>query len=282
MAKAKKGGLGKGLDALFVDNKTEDSGTMTLRISEIEPNKSQPRRDFDEQTLGELADSIREHGIIQPLLVRPLPSGNYQIVAGERRWRASRMIGLDEVPVVIRDLKDEQAMEIALIENLQREDLNIIEEALGYKTLMEEFNQTQEDVAVKVGKSRPAIANCIRLLNLPKEVVAMVKDGSLSAGHARALLALGDDSLIIQTAKMAADGKLTVRDIEKMNTNKSKSSKTVAKKLPVFYQEAELALSDAIGHKVKITGTQKKSTIQIEFYSEDELKEIISHFETIS
>jgi ParB family chromosome partitioning protein len=279
MSKSRKGGLGKGLDALFVDNKTEDSGTVTLRISEIEPNRSQPRKDFDEQALAELADSIKEHGIIQPLLVRPLPSGNYQLVAGERRWRASRMIGLDEVPVVIRDIPDEQAMEIALIENLQREDLNIIEEAMGYKTLMEEFEMTQEDVSAKVGKSRPAISNSIRLLNLPKEVVAMVKDGSLSARHARALLSLGDEQLIISTAISAADGKLTVRDIEKMCREKADKPKKAKTAVPVFYQEAALALTDAIGHKVKISGNHKKSTIQIEFYSEDELKDIIKHFE---
>ena len=166
MAKAKLGGLGKGLDALFVDNETKDSGNMMLRLSSIEPNKDQPRKQFDEDALMELADSIRQHGVIQPLLVRPLDNGMYQLVAGERRWRASRMAGLMEVPVVIRDLSGHETMEIALIENLQRKDLNVIEEALGYQQLMEKYDMTQEKVAERVGKSRPAVANALRLLNL--------------------------------------------------------------------------------------------------------------------
>ena len=167
MARVKKGGLGKGLDALFIDNETVNTGVVTLRLSEIEPNKEQPRKVFSEEALNELADSIKEHGVLQPLLVRPLPTGGYQLVAGERRWRASRMAGLQEVPVVIRDMDEEQAMEIALIENLQREDLNAIEEASGYKLLMERYGMTQEQVAKRVGKSRPAIANALRLLHLP-------------------------------------------------------------------------------------------------------------------
>lgn len=162
----RKGGLGKGLDALFIDN-TTDNGAVTLRISEIEPNRSQPRKEFDESALADLADSIREHGVIQPLLVRPLPTGGYQLVAGERRWRASRMAGLGEVPVVIRELSDHEAMELALIENLQRQDLNPMEEALGYRSLMEEYQMTQEEVAKAIGKSRPATANSLRLLALP-------------------------------------------------------------------------------------------------------------------
>lgn len=178
MARAKKGGLGKGLDALFMDNETVDSGgVVTLRLSQIEPNRDQPRKIFSEEALNELADSIREHGVLQPLLVRPLPGGSYQLVAGERRWRASRMAGLQEVPVVIREMDEEQAMEIALIENLQREDLNAIEEATGYKQLMERYGMTQEQVAKRVGKSRPAIANALRLLNLPQKVMDMVGEG---------------------------------------------------------------------------------------------------------
>ena len=169
MTKTKKGGLGKGLDALFMDNETADSGIVTLRLSEIEPNKDQPRKVFSEESLNELADSIKEHGVLQPLLVRPLSTGGYQLVAGERRWRAIRMEGLREVPVVIRDMDEEQAMEIALIENLQREDLNAIEEASGYKMLMERYGMTQEQVAKRVGKSRPAVANALRLLNLPSQ-----------------------------------------------------------------------------------------------------------------
>ena len=190
MAKLKKGGLGKGLDALFVENDTGDTSSVTLRISEIEPNREQPRKYFDEEALTELADSIRQHGVIQPLLVRPMENGTYQLVAGERRWRASRMAGLTEVPVVIKDLSEIEAMELALIENLQRQDLNPIEEAVGFQQLMERYSMTQEQVASRVGKSRPAVANALRLLNLPEQVVAMVQSGEVSPGHARALLKL--------------------------------------------------------------------------------------------
>ena len=216
MTKTKKGGLGKGLDALFMDNETADSGIVTLRLSEIEPNKDQPRKVFSEESLNELADSIKEHGVLQPLLVRPLSTGGYQLVAGERRWRASRMAGLREVPVVIRDMDEEQAMEIALIENLQREDLNAIEEASGYKMLMERYGMTQEQVAKRVGKSRPAVANALRLLNLPHKVMEMVEEGEVSPGHARALLAFEDADQIVEVAQKVKTGKYSVRDIEKM------------------------------------------------------------------
>ncbi|MEG1869343.1 MAG: ParB/RepB/Spo0J family partition protein, partial [Oscillospiraceae bacterium] len=184
MAKPRKGGLGKGLDALFMDNENADSGTVTLRLSDIEPNENQPRKHFDERALLELADSIKEHGVLQPLLVRQMDSGVYQLVAGERRWRASRIAGLTEVPVVIHDLTDSQVMEIALIENLQREDLNPIEEARGYKNLIDTYDLTQEQVAKKVGKSRPVVANALRLLSLPGEILPMVEAGDISAGHA--------------------------------------------------------------------------------------------------
>ena len=209
MARAKKGGLGKGLDALFMDNETVDSGgVVTLRLSQIEPNRDQPRKIFSEEALNELADSIREHGVLQPLLVRPLPGGSYQLVAGERRWRASRMAGLQEVPVVIREMDEEQAMEIALIENLQREDLNAIEEATGYKQLMERYGMTQEQVAKRVGKSRPAIANALRLLNLPQKVMDMVGEGEVSPGHARALLAFDDQDRIVEIAQKVKTGNI--------------------------------------------------------------------------
>ena len=201
MAKLKKGGLGKGLDALFVENDTGDTSSVTLRISEIEPNREQPRKNFDEEALTELADSIRQHGVIQPLLVRPMENGTYQLVAGERRWRASRMAGLTEVPVVIKDLSEIEAMELALIENLQRQDLNPIEEAVGFQQLMERYSMTQEQVASRVGKSRPAVANALRLLNLPEQVVAMVQSGEVSPGHARALLKLEDEEQILEIAK---------------------------------------------------------------------------------
>ena len=213
---AKRSGLGKGLDALFLDNNTEDGAVTTLKLTEIEPNKNQPRQDFAEEPLRELADSIRNHGVIQPLVVRPLDSGGYQIVAGERRWRASRMAGLNEVPVVIRQLADYQTLEIAIIENLQREDLNVIELALGYQTLIEQHGLTQEKVAEKLGKSRPVVANTIRLLGLPKSVQEELKAGKISRGHAKALLALEDAELIETIAKKIISENLLVRDIEKL------------------------------------------------------------------
>ena len=192
MAAKNKGGLGKGLDALFMDNSIEEEAksAVKLKINDIEPNRAQPRKSFDEEALEELANSISTHGVIQPLLVRPLADGGYQLIAGERRWRASRMAGLTEVPVVIREMSDSEAMELALVENLQREDLNPIEEAQGLALLMETYGLTQEQAAKRVGKSRPAVANSMRLLSLPQEVLAMVERGELSAGHARTILAL--------------------------------------------------------------------------------------------
>lgn len=188
MAK-KKGGLGKGLDAIFAENESEGEHTaVMLKLSELEPNRSQPRHQFNEQALSELADSISRYGVLQPLLVRPLLSGGYQIVAGERRWRAARMAGVDEVPAVVKDLTDEQVMELALIENLQREDLNPLEEAQGFQSLMDTYGMTQDEVAKTVGKSRPAVANALRLMNLPESIQKLVSAGTISAGHARALL----------------------------------------------------------------------------------------------
>lgn len=280
MAKAKLGGLGKGLDALFVDNDTKDSGNMMLRLSSIEPNKDQPRKKFDEDALMELADSIRQHGVIQPLLVRPLDNGMYQLVAGERRWRASRMAGLMEVPVVIRDLSDHEAMEIALIENLQRKDLNVIEEALGYQQLMEKYDMTQEKVAERVGKSRPAVANALRLLNLPEQVIDMVKAGEVTAGHARALLKLDDEVEIIDIAKKIQKGRYSVRDVEKITAKKKEEPKEVKEKAePVwqnsFYKEMELALATELGRKVKVTVSEKgNGSIELAFLSKEDLTDI--------
>ena len=188
-----RGGLGGGLDSLFEENATEVQVKKTVRLSEIEPNRSQPRKNFDDAAITALAESIREHGMLQPVLVRPMPSGGYQIVAGERRWRAARMLGLDEVPVVIRELSDLETAQIALIENLQRENLNPVEEALGYRRLQDDFDMKQEDIAKTVGRSRSAVANAIRLLRLPDEVQALLIDGSISAGHARALLGIADE-----------------------------------------------------------------------------------------
>ena len=280
MAKQKLGGLGKGLDALFVDNDTKDSGNMMLRISSIEPNREQPRKQFDEDALMELADSIRQHGVIQPLLVRPLDNGMYQLVAGERRWRASRMAGLIEVPVVIRDLSDHEAMEIALIENLQRKDLNVIEEALGYQQLMDKYDMTQEKVAERVGKSRPAVANALRLLNLPDQVIDMVKSGEVTAGHARALLKLEDQSEIIEIAKKIQKGRYSVRDVEKITKKKLELPKNQTKNdegyhQDSFFKEMELALATELGRKVKVTVSEKENgSLEIAFFSKEDLGDI--------
>ena len=281
----KKGGLGKGLDALFVDNDTADNGVMNLRVSDIEPNRDQPRRHFDATALAELADSIKQHGVLQPLVVRPLPGGGYQIVAGERRWRASRMAGLAEIPAIVRDMSDTEVMEVALIENLQREDLNIMEEAAGYHALMEEYDMTQDQVASRVGKSRSAVANALRLLNLPDEVAAMVREGKLSAGHARALLSIADEELLKQTALRAVAGLVTVRDIEKIG-KASKEQKKVkpeeeelleeARRRDSYYKEVEIALSQAFNRKAMVHLSKGKGILQLEFYDKEDLQNLVS------
>ena len=212
----KKGGLGKGLSAIFLENENESLGSTVLPVSEIEPNRSQPRRDFDEESLRELADSIAAHGVLQPLLVRPLAEGGYQLVAGERRWRASRMAGLFEVPVIIREMTDSEMMQIAMIENLQRENLNPVEEAMGYRMLIDEYHLTQEEISKSVGKSRPVIANALRILSLPKEILDMVSEGKISAGHARALLGFSDKAEQMRVARSINAKDLTVRDVEKL------------------------------------------------------------------
>lgn len=272
---ARKGGLGKGLEALFEDNSTGMSGSETVKISDIEPNKNQPRKEFNQAALEQLADSIREHGVIQPLILRPLSSGGYQIVAGERRYRASRMAGLTEVPAVVRELSDTETMEFALIENLQREDLNPIEEALGYKELMDNYHFTQEEVSKSVGKSRPAIANALRLLNLPEEVIGYVRQGRLSSGHARAILALETEEEMLDIADKAIKNNFTVRDVEKLSKKEQGTKKAPAHKTrDSFYDEMELALNSELGRKVKIGLEKNKGTITIEFYGKDDLKEL--------
>ena len=276
MAK-KQSGLGKGLGALMLENNTDSMvSTDTLAVNDIIPNKEQPRKTFDEAALQELADSIKQHGVLQPLLVRPLTTGGYQLVAGERRWRASRLAELKEVPVIIKELSDTEAMEIAIIENLQREDLNPIEEAEGLQALIDKCGFTQEEVATSVGKSRPAITNALRLLRLPQEVRQMTKDGDISAGHARALLAFDNEPMMLECAKQIVDKKLTVRDVEKM-AKRPKASKIKAsggKARDSFYDEVELALSDALGTKVKVYNGRNKGTLEIEFYTLDDLKNI--------
>ncbi len=221
-----KGGLGAGLDLLFSDNSNSVQVKSTLRISEIEPNRDQPRKYFSEESITALADSIREHGILQPILVRPLldSAGSYQIVAGERRWRAACRLGLNEVPVIIKEFSDIETMQIAVIENLQRENLNPVEEALSYNDLIEKYGMTQEKVAKMTGKSRSAIANSIRLLSLPKQVLEMLADGSLSVGQAKALLASEDEKMLLSVAERAADGGMTVRQIEKLMQKRFRSA----------------------------------------------------------
>lgn len=276
MAK-KQSVLGKGLNALMFENSVDDMvATNTLPINEIIPNKDQPRKTFDEGALQELADSITQHGVLQPLLVRPLTTGGYQLVAGERRWRASRMAGLKEVPVVVKELTDVETMEIAIIENLQREDLNPIEEAEGLQALIDKCGFTQEEVATSVGKSRPAIANALRLLKLPKEVRAMTRDGSISAGHARALLAFDNDVMIKEAADNIIRNNLTVRDVERLAkmTEKTATRRTGSKRRDSFYDEVELSLTEVLGRKVKVYNGRGKGTLEIEFYSADDLKEI--------
>lgn len=273
----KQSGLGKGLKALMSENSVDDMTTVnTLPINEIMPNKDQPRKTFDEGALQELADSIKQHGILQPLLVRPLPAGGYQLVAGERRWRAAKMAELREVPVVIRELSDIETMEIAIIENLQREDLNPIEEAEGLQALIDRCGFTQEDVAVSVGKSRSAIANSLRLLKLPQEVRDMTKNGEISAGHARALLAFDNEAMIYEAANNIIRNNLTVRDVERLAKMSEKTVKhrSGGKRRDSFYDEVELSLAESLGRKVRVYNGRGKGTLEIEFYSADDLKEI--------
>lgn len=281
---AKKKGLGKGLEALLIDNSTEElssSSAVKLKLSEIEPNKNQPRKNFDEEALAELAHSIELHGIIQPLLVRPMIDGSYQLVAGERRWRASRMAGLTEVPVVIKELTDAQVAELALVENLQREDLDPIEEALGYKELSERYDYTQEEISNLVGASRPAIANALRLLTLPEEIISLVSKKELSAGHARALLTLEDDEAKITLAKLVIKEDISVRETERLARKQIKVAPTgkKTKKRNPYYDEVELALSDVLQRKVRVTKSTKKGSIEIEFFDDEDLKKLIKIFD---
>ncbi len=277
----KKSGLGKGLDALFIDNSTGDnSSAIKLNINDIEPNRDQPRKHFDEEALAELSESIATHGIIQPLLVRPMSDGSYQLIAGERRWRASRMAGLTEVPVVIREMSDSEAMELALVENLQREDLNPIEEAQGFKLLMDTYSLTQEQAAQRVGKSRPAVANAMRLLALPDELLEKVKEGILSSGHARTLLPLQNGEMMIKVANEILTRNLSVRESEKLvktilNPKKEKEEKKKPKRDP-YYDECEIAIRDELGRKAEIhVAKGNKGTIEIEFFSKSDLQSIL-------
>ncbi|WP_303805871.1 ParB/RepB/Spo0J family partition protein [Ruminococcus flavefaciens] len=273
-----KGGLGAGggLDSLFIDNTNEIQVKKTLRISEIEPNRDQPRKAFSDEAITALADSIREHGMLQPILVRPISTGGYQIVAGERRWRAARMAGLDEVPVNIRELSDLETMQIAIIENLQRENLNPVEEAAGYAELIEKYGMTQEKVAKMVGRSRSAVANAVRLLSLPERVLKMLENGDISSGHARALLGFEDEEMLIATALRAADGGLTVRQVEKAAQKSAEHSDEAAasasnKKIDNYFKEMELSLNERLGRKVKVDYGKNKGALILEFYDKNDL-----------
>lgn len=280
---ARKSGLGKGLDALFQDNAKESKEIAILSINEVEPNSDQPRDRFDEESLTALANSIREHGVIQPIVVRPLFGGRYQIIAGERRWRACRIVGLKEVPVIVKEVDDKGTMELALIENLQREDLNPIEEAKGYKNLMDNYNLTQDDVAKRVGKSRSAVANALRLLSLPNEVLEDLESCKLSAGQARALLAFGDEERIKEVAKKAVSNGLNVRELEKLSkedkANDNKVGLKINKKSKILksnmYKEIEISMQQELHRKVKIEAINgEHGRLTIDFYNQDELIDI--------
>lgn len=278
----KKSGLGRGLDSLFADNSAEESSTASavkLKLMDIEPNRDQPRKAFDDEALAELAESIARHGILQPLLVRPLSGDGYQLVAGERRWRAARMAGLTEVPVVVREMTDEEAASFALIENLQREDLNPLEEAQGLKTLMDRFSLTQEEAAARVGKSRPAVANALRLLSLPRCVLSLVGNGSISAGHGRALLSFPTEEQMQEIAEKIIEKGMSVREVERLAKAASKKKKEPSQKMrrEAFYDEVELTLSEALCRKIKVvSGKNDTGTLEIAFNDKDDLKRIAS------
>ena len=270
-----KGGLGAGLDSLFSENSSEVQIKKTLRIAEIEPNRDQPRKNFSDEAITALAESIREHGMLQPILVRPISTGGYQIVAGERRWRAARMLGLDEIPVNIRELSDTETMQIAIIENLQRENLNPVEEANGYIELIEKYGMTQEQVAKMVGRSRSAVANAVRLLTLPKRVLKMLENGELSAGHAKALLGFDDEEMIIAIANRAADGGMTVRQVERLAQKSAEAAEEAERKsekrIDNYFVEMELSLNERLGRKVKVDYSKNKGVLILEFYDKEDL-----------
>ena len=273
-------GLGKGLGALlgdFSEEVVQESAYRELPIYKVEPNPDQPRREFDEAELQALADSISVHGVIQPLTVREMPNGYFQIIAGERRWRAARMAGLSDVPVVVIEADDRKAMELALIENLQRQDLNPVEEALGYKTLMEEYGLTQENTAQQVGKSRSAVANTLRLLALTPEVLELLKTGEITAGHARAILSLKSEKKQIEAAKKIIALSLSVRQAETLckNMNKEPEEKTRITFEVDYVAECEKNLSKHLGRGVKIVNGKRKGRFELEFYGEEDLQTLL-------
>lgn len=275
----KQTGLGRGLDALFTDNAHGDgegNRLCTLRVAMIEPKTDQPRKTFDEEALAGLASSISAHGLLQPILVRPLPNDRYQIVAGERRWRASKMAGLDEIPAIVIQQDDAEAAEISLIENIQRQDLNPLEEAMAYRALMDNFDLTQEQLSERVGKSRPAIANALRLLDLPEEVLVMLRDGAITAGHARTLLGCRDREALVKLAGQVAAGGISVRDLEKAVKRANRPVKPETEKPYHVDYAADLArrMTSHLGRRVAISdrGVQKSVTL---FYDDNEDLEIL-------
>ena len=273
-------GLGRGLGALlgdFSEETLETSAYRELPIYKVEPNPDQPRRDFDEEELQALADSIAVHGVIQPLTVRELPSGYYQIIAGERRWRAARQAGLSEVPVVVIEADDRKAMELALIENLQRQDLNPVEEALGYQSLIQEYGLTQEEAASRVGKSRPAVANALRLLSLCEEVLELLKTGAITAGHARAILTLKSEKKQLEAAKKIMALNLSVRQAETLckNMNKEPAPEKEVTLAVNYVAECEKSLSKHLGRGVKIVNGKRKGRFELEFYGEEDLQNLL-------
>lgn len=274
----KKGGLGRGLDSLFADTgggpAAASGDQQLLPLRDIEPDRDQPRKAFDEQALGELSKSIQEHGVLQPIMVRPNPTGGYKIVAGERRWRAARQAGLTEIPVVIREVTDAEAMELALIENLQREDLDPVEEALGYKQLMERCNLTQEQAAEKLARSRSAVANSLRILSLPEDVIEMLKDGTLSAGHAKAVLSIPHAGRQSQCAKQIVEEGLNVRKAETLAKKLQKEPRTKKPpSRPSIAAEVEISLRETLGTEVRVEYQEGRGRLLVGFYSDDQLKD---------
>lgn len=265
-------GLGKGLVSLMGED--AENGISTIKIREIEPNPSQPRRDFAEEELADLAQSIKENGVISPITLRKTDTG-YEIIAGERRWRASRMAGMEEIPALVIEADDKRAFELAMIENLQREDLNAVEEAEGYRDLMERYGLTQENVSDKVGKSRPAIANALRLLSLPEPVIELVRLGALSMGHARALLSIKDEMALVKAAQTVIEKELSVRETEKLakrlEEGTGKKKKAVSMTM-VYLEELEHKLAQATGRKIAISQGKKRGKITIEYYGSEDLE----------
>lgn len=270
----KKGGLGRGLDALFNENSTDNNGYFEVKLVDVEPNKDQPRKSFDKIAIEELAASIKEHGLLQPIVVKPLTNGTYRIIAGERRWRACRLAGLEKVPVIVKDLGEQEVMEVALIENLQRQDLNPVEEALGYRALIDTYNLTQEEVAARVGKSRAAVANALRLLGLGERELEMLRLGTINAGQARTILAVEDKLTRERLADMAADG-ASVRTLEETVRRIKRGGNAQTLHENSYYTEVELALKEELHRKVKVTKLgDNHGLISIEFYGDEELRDI--------